>query len=122
MAFTYQNAYKLLHGFNRETERVHAIKFVRECTDFNLVRAKAIVDTAWSNGTVHDLLEQMIAAEALQDTATAVYIPTVVPAPYQDNELAIMNNIFESINGLDSAAKRQRVLQYIISRFGYDVS
>ena len=70
---------------------------------------------------MHDLLEQMIAAEALQDTATVVHIPTVVPAPYQDNELAIMNNIFESINGLDSSAKRQRVLQYIISRFGYDV-
>ena len=122
MAFTYQNAYKLLHGFNRETERVHAIKFVRECTGFNLPRAKAIVDTAWSNGTVHDLLEQSIDAETLQDTAPVAHIPTVVVAPYQDSELAIMNHIFESINGLDSAAKRQRVLQYIISRFGYDVA
>jgi hypothetical protein len=125
MAFTYQNARKLLHGFNRETEKIDAIKYVRECTnDCGLGPAKRFVEEAWTaNSSVQFLLNQMMDAAVVADVQdNVVHIPTVVPSLYQDNELFAMNNVFETINGLDSEAKRRRVLQYIIQRFGYEIS
>lgn len=122
MAFTYEDASRLLHGFDRENERIIALKFVRERTMCDLPTAKAIVDSAWGSGTVRFLLEQMVAAGRNQDTLASAPVPTCVPAPFfHDAELATICSIYESINGLDTAAKRTRVLQYIISRFGYEV-